>query len=407
MITTICWISVQRLWNNKQELLLTLAVPMMFFTIFALIFSRGVGEGGAKVRVAFVDDDRTPESQAIIQEASQHPELQPMVRTVQTSVEWPIGSLSRVLICRFDAEVVIHIPAGFTTQDPQMPTLSIQLFDEGTSPIGPQIVQARMAESIAMELSKANLAAIQEFRPEVPEVTVASGTSAIKAPSPSPSKRLTEPRVFESINAFASNKHQPKIALYAAGIAVMFLLFSASGAGASLLEEREAGTLRRLLNSRLTLTELLLGKWLYITGLGTVQLTLMFIWGQLVFHVDLQGHWLGFGIMTVATSAACASFGLFLSALCQSRQQLNAVSIVLVLSMSAIGGSMVPRYVMSESMKSLGKLTFNGWALDGFQKIFWYELPVSAVRMEVAVLMGISVLFALVARVMAERWRLA
>ena len=72
--------------------------------------------------------------------------------------------------------------------------------------------------------------------------------------------------------------------------------------------------------------------------------------------------------------------------------------------MSAVGGSMVPRYVMSESMKQLGKFTFNGWALDGFQKIFWYDLPLSAIRAEVGVLVAITLMLGLAARLLAQRW---
>jgi ABC-2 type transport system permease protein len=214
----------------------------------------------------------------------------------------------------------------------------------------------------------------------------------------------SEPAVFKSVNAFASNKHQPKVAMVAAGIAVMFLLFSANGAGASLLEEREAGTLGRLLSSRLSLNELLIGKWLYITGLGCTQLFVMFAWGQIVFQVDLMGHLAGFTAMTFATSAACASFALFLASLCKSRQQLHGVSVVLVLTMSAIGGSMVPRYIMSDSMKQLGKFTFNGWALDGFQKVFWYDLPLSEIRLEVLILLSITLLLGFVASILARRW---
>ena len=159
-----------------------------------------------------------------------------------------------------------------------------------------------------------------------------------------------------------------------------------------------------MLSSRLTLTDLLLGKWIYITALGTTQLLIMFAWGQLVFGVDLYGHLIGFLVMAFATSAACASFALFLSAICRSRQQLHAASVVLVLSMSAVGGSMVPRYIMSDTMKQLGKFTFNGWALDGFQKLFWYDLPLSAIRAEVFVLLAVSIGLGIAARLLMKRW---
>ena len=195
--------------------------------------------------------------------------------------------------------------------------------------------------------------------------------------------------------------------MYAAGIAVMFVLFASSGAGASLLEEQEAGTFGRLMLSRLSLTELLIGKWAYITGLGFLQMTAMFLWGQLVFDLDLLGHLDGFFVMSLATSAAAASFALCLATLCNSRNQLNGVSIILVLSMSALGGSMIPRYIMSDSMKSLGRFTSNGWALDGFQKIFWYDMPASSVKLEVAVLVTIAVVMGLMARLLASRWSTA
>ena len=40
------------------------------------------------------------------------------------------------------------------------------------------------------------------------------------------------------------------ISFYAAGVAVMFLLFSASSGGGALLDEQDSGTLERVLNSK-------------------------------------------------------------------------------------------------------------------------------------------------------------
>ena len=43
------------------------------------------------------------------------------------------------------------------------------------------------------------------------------------------------------------------VSFYAAAIGVMFLLFTASSAGGSLLDEAESGTLDRVLSSRVTM----------------------------------------------------------------------------------------------------------------------------------------------------------
>jgi ABC-2 type transport system permease protein len=184
----------------------------------------------------------------------------------------------------------------------------------------------------------------------------------------------------------------------------MFLLFGATGGGGALLEERENQTLDRLLSTRLTMDQLLLGKWFYMTAIGTLQVGVMFLWAQIAFGVDLLGHLDGFVMMTVVTALAASAFGLFLATLCKTRGQLNGLSIILILSMSALGGSMVPRYVMSEQMRQYGLYTFNAWALDGYDKVFWRDLPVSSLAPQISVLLLSGFGFLLVARFLALRW---
>jgi ABC-2 type transport system permease protein len=192
--------------------------------------------------------------------------------------------------------------------------------------------------------------------------------------------------------------------MYAAGIAVMFLLFSTTAASGSLLEERENNTLERMLASQMTMDQLLMGKWCFLLTIGCSQLTLMFAWGQIVFGVDLIGHWDGFAAMTIVTAGAASSFALLLAAICRTRAQLNWLSVVVILSMSALGGSMVPRYLMSDAIQKAGLVTFNGWALDGYNKIFWRDLPLSAIGLELGVLTFLGLAFIIAARVLALRW---
>src|SRR5687767_961444 len=101
-------------------------------------------------------------------------------------------------------------------------------------------------------------------------------------------------------DVLGESKKAPLIAFYAAGTGVMFLLFSASGAGGTLLEESESGTLDRLLSTRVTMTTLLLGKLLFLTIVGVVQLTVMFLWGAAVFGLELFSHLGGFFTVTIA-----------------------------------------------------------------------------------------------------------
>ncbi|HEX7253012.1 MAG TPA: ABC transporter permease, partial [Thermoanaerobaculia bacterium] len=208
-------------------------------------------------------------------------------------------------------------------------------------------------------------------------------------------------------DVLGQTKQNPTATILAAGLGVMFLLFSATGAGGALIEEAESGTLDRILSTRVSMTPLLTGKLVYLSSVAVAQLTVMFVWGELFFSVDLHHHVAGFLIMSVATALACSSFGLVLAALSRSRMQLVALSNLTILVMSAVGGSMVPRYFLSETIQKLGLWTINAWAIDGFVKVFWREEPLTHLWPQVLVLVGAAVALFLLARRLARRWEVA
>ena len=152
---------------------------------------------------------------------------------------------------------------------------------------------------------------------------------------------------------------------------------------------------------------LLAGKWVHLTQLGILQISVMFLWGALAFHLQLFRYIPGFLVMTVFTAAAAAAFGLVLATLCRTRQQLSGFSIIIILVMSALGGSMFPRFLMSESMQKIGLVTFNAWALDGYIKVFWRQAPVTDLWPQLLVLATLTLVFFSVARLLARRWESA
>src|SRR6185503_10388170 len=215
------------------------------------------------------------------------------------------------------------------------------------------------------------------------------------------------PLRFEQRAVLGEKRGSPMVAFYAAGIAVMFIMFSAAGAGGALIEETESGTLERVLTSGLGMTGLLLGKWIYLTTLACAQVAVMFVWGMLVFKLPLLQHLAGFIVMTVCTSAAAAAFGLVLATLSRTRQQLSGLANLIVLSLNALGGSMFPRFLMSDALQRVSLIGFNAWALDGYIKVFWRGAPLSALAPQVGAILGFTVLFLVLARRLARRWEAA
>lgn len=411
MIWLIVRISALRLWHNKAELLLTFVVPLFFFSIFALIFgSRERSGESATIKVAVSDRVQNEESKTVIEKLRTNGTLRFVDSESLTIVEGDLKILdpkvSEKLVREGGASVAIVFEEVLTDKEKNTKTLSAKLLTDSSDQVAPKIVLA-LVQQLLVQKSLDSLSKNGPQPPTLPQPTAlesgAPSTSIAVAEKNSPLPSFTLPQVT-SVDVVGGQKKNPIIAMYASGIAVMFLLFSVVGGGGALLEEKENSTLERLLASQLTLDELLMGKWLYLMLLGTFQTTLMFVWGQLVFGVELTKHWEGFLMMTLVTASAASSLSLFLATMCNSRAQLNWVSVVLVLGMSALGGSMVPRYLMSEKIREVGLLTFNAWALDGYNKVFWRNLPLQTLWPQIAVLLLAGLIFMIAARVGARRW---
>ncbi len=103
-----------------------------------------------------------------------------------------------------------------------------------------------------------------------------------------------------------------------AGTAILMLLFSVAGVGTSILEEKENGTINRLLYSPLKGSTILYSKMLFAFFISILQLTAMFLFAWLIFNMDLSVNIPGLILMIIATSFAVSSLGIFLAADCKN-----------------------------------------------------------------------------------------
>lgn len=409
MVWTILQVSFRRLKNNRSELLLTFLVPILFFSIFALIFgSRGSrGTSIPRIKVALADTADTAVSRRAVELLREQGSLR---ITDSNSALMHADSVEKDLAKLVEPSVAqelvrrgsVSAAVVFSVSDDQAAFPSIQLLSDSYDQVSGQVLSALVQKSVMTAFSEEQRRNPPQL--QSPSIQSVAFNPTVAANSPAANPAFAEPPSIQSVDVLGGKKTNPVIAMYAAGIAVMFLLFSATTASGSLLEERENSTLDRLLCSRLSMDQLLLGKWSYLTIVGIVQMVLMFTWGSMVFGIDLINHLEGFIAMTLVTAGASASFALLLASLCKSRTQLSWVSTIVILSMSALGGSMVPRYLMSESMQRAGLLTFNAWALEGYNKIFWRDLRLPDIELELGVLTLCGFCFIVAARVFAIRW---
>ena len=408
------WLNLRR---DRAALMLSFIVPIVFFSIFAGIFGAQKSKT-PKTTVVIADLDRSDSSRRLIDALKRESALD-VVLTPKKSATPFDAKTAEATVRAGDAPVALVIPKGFGTTKIQFAGgnngPAFRLLADSADPIADQVVGGLLQKNMMMSMPEMMMDA------GVTEVDRWSGglTAQQKANldqnmksyrtfSAKPAARSTDSLIrIEKTDVIGQNKSNVVAALYAAGIGVMFLLFTASNAGGALLEENESGTLDRILTTRLTLTQLLLGKLVYLWTLGFTQICVMFLWGAIAFRLQLAQHIGGFLVMALTTSLATSAFGLLLASVCRTRAQLGAMSTLVVLSLSAIGGSMFPRFLMPAGLQKAGLVLFNSWALEGFTNVFWRELPLSSLALPAAVLVGWGTVFFIVARQLTKRWEIA
>ncbi len=412
------WINLRR---DRVAQALTFILPIVFFSIFAMVFGSQRDASTARIRIAVVDEDHSDVSARFIEALRIEKSLLPRTTADEAGTGAALDRAAAERLVRAgDVPVAVIIPSGmgeaFSTNGFAGGGPAIQLLSDVSNPIAPQMVQG-LLQKVAMTAAPDLLmqGGMRQFEARAgalspqQKAAVDAWLPRLKAQSQSGSAGGTAqgmPVNVEVIDVMRTDDQRGSlVSFYAAGVGVMFLLFSSvGGAGVALLDEAEAGTLERLLSTNIGMTGVLAGKWLFIALVGSAQLTVMFLWGQLVFGLPLASHLPGFAVMTLVTAAAAAALAIALATLAQTRAQLSGFSTILILTMSALGGSMFPRFLMSESMQQVGLLTFNAWALDGYLKVFWRNAAVWELWPQVAVLVGLTLIFLTTARLLARRW---
>jgi ABC-2 type transport system permease protein len=427
MITTLLRISWTNLKRDRVAQALTFLLPILFFSIFASVFGNQSGNSTtARVRIAIVDEDGSELSRRIVEGLKAETALR--VRTT-VDADGKGALLDRTaaeqLVKNGDVPVAVILPkgvgdtaAGFGPVQPGAPR--IQLLADVSDRIAPQMVGGLLQkvtmtaapdlmikggigqfEKYAGGLTPDQRTAVNAWLP-----TMKPGATAAGKPAAASTGFGIGVDTIDVMRKGSSDKDS-LISFYAAGVGVMFLLFSVSGASGTLLDEVDSGTLDRVLSTRVGMTGLLAGKWLFMMLVGMSQLTVMFLWGRLVFGLDFFHHLPGFFVMTAFTAGAAAAFGLMLATFARTRAQLSGMSTIIILTMSALGGSMFPRFLMSETMQKFGLLTFNAWALDGYLKVFWRNAAIWQLWPQVLVLAVLATVFMTLARTFARRWEAA
>jgi ABC-2 type transport system permease protein len=185
------------------------------------------------------------------------------------------------------------------------------------------------------------------------------------------------------------------LAYMAPGMALMFLMYTVSYGGRSILAERNQGTLPRLMVSPTTSTQILGGKVLGIFLTGVAQMGILIVASALFFGVQ-WGDPLGMTVLILVAVFGATGWGMLITALARTPGQVGAMGSAVMLIFGILGGSFIQLDVMPAYVRLFSVITPNAWGLDGFQTLALggtlanLGRPIAALMVMGAILFGVS-----------------
>jgi ABC-2 type transport system permease protein len=396
--------------RDRAALAMSFLLPSVFFLIFATIFAGATGEQ-LRLKVAMADEIQTETSGRLLRALEIDPAL---VRVGDGNLD---AGAVRDFVRRGTADVGLVLRAGAE------PLESMGGFGRAPIVIVSDPVRGVAVPMLTGQVQKAYFSALPDValgsvvglvEDQFIELTeeqredLNAGLLDLKAEAEDAAGRGQTmgwgfQDLFEREDVAGQSAARNHVAYYAGAVAVLFLLFSAVHGAISLLEERDSGIIDRVLAGPGSTRVMVDGKFLFLVVQGFAQVGVIFVLAWLLYDVDLPSHIPLWAVTTLLVSAAAAALALALATACRTRRQAQTLSNVAILVLSALGGSMVPRFFMPTWLQDIGWLTPNAWALEAYTALFWRDEPASALFLPWSILIVATVVGLLVSRRLARR----
>jgi ABC-2 type transport system permease protein len=181
------------------------------------------------------------------------------------------------------------------------------------------------------------------------------------------------------------------------GMAVAFAAFSVGYAGFTFFRDHGWGTWDRLRASPASAVDIMVGKVTPTVLVTVVQLGLLFMLGVPLFGLEISGSVAALAALIVVLALSLSAFGMLVTALSRTMNQLNAIGSVGGMAMALLGGAWVPVAVMPGWAQAVAPLLPTYWAMQGFEDVILEGGGLAQVWKPVVIITGFGVLFAAVA----------
>jgi ABC-2 type transport system permease protein len=351
-------------FRDRAALLLMLLAPFVVTAGLGFVtgrFSGGNRSGVGDIPIVIVNNDEKELGQALaaVFEAR---ELGGLVEPARMTD----AALARQQVADDTAAAAIIIPAGFTDSlsGSQPGGVKVEVHTNPGRPLSASVVQSiveaflsrAQAGSVSASVTVAQLVESGRIAP-----AEAAAIAQAIAQRQGPSAGITVTLVTESDTRPAFDI----LSVLAPGMALMFLMYTVSNGGRSLLNEQAGGTLSRLLVSPTSAAQVLGGKVLGIFLTGAAQVGILIGASTLLFGMQ-WGDPAAVVLLVMAVALGATGWGLLLAALVKTPAQIMSVGSALMLIFAILSGSFGFSFALPAWLQFVARLTPNKWGVEGF-----------------------------------------
>ena len=395
------------MFRDRAALTFMLLAPFLLTIGMGFVTGRfsGGSTGLSDIPVVIVNLDNDQLGNALVDVFNSEELADLMEPTASTDPE-----AARQLIESNEASAAIIIPEGFTQS--VIPTEGITF---GQDYVQPDPVQIEVYTNPSSPTSAGIVkAVVDEFISRVEEGRTSSMTSFVQLMANgliNPQNAESEARdLFENVEQTESNAISLRnniegadavefdlLAYFAPGMALLFLMYTVSYGGRSILAERAQGTLPRLIIAPTQTAQVLGGKVLGIFFMGFAQVGILILASTLFFQVK-WGDPLGIIVLISAASFGATGWGMLITASARTAAQVGSTGSIIMLIFGILGGSFISLDQFPPFMQTISKITPNAWGLDGFTTLALggtlknLAEPITALLIMGTVLFGVAVM---------------
>jgi ABC-2 type transport system permease protein len=185
------------------------------------------------------------------------------------------------------------------------------------------------------------------------------------------------------------------------GITVLFVFLAAQTVAHSIFEERQSGSLRRLLSAPVRRWELLAGKLLPVFLLTLIQIGVIFLVGAFLLPLLGIGQMgvgddpLAWALTSIVMALCSTSLGILIVSLARSEGQITGLSNALLWVAGFLGGALIPTFFLDQIpvLSFLSRLMPQYWATSAYYDILSRGKGLADVLPNLGILLGFTALF--------------